>query len=208
MLTGDRVLSAVAQCIKWHAMANPREEFGDKVPYSIHPVRVASRVREWGADDEMVIAALFHDIWEDTDVNIDGIWNEYGPEVSHLVFWLTDLAITGKREFRRSLQHEKYIHAPIYALVIKIADVIDNLITLKDNQKEFYIRIRRAEVLGLWGMAATRLEEDDGELATILYRKIYNDFWKCFLMADLRFGIIEQEEYKRKREETLLKEEE
>ncbi len=60
-------------------------------PYISHPLSVAALLVEMGMDSESVAAALLHDVVEDTDVKLDQLKSEFGPDVAHLVDGVTKL---------------------------------------------------------------------------------------------------------------------
>ena len=60
-------------------------------PYISHPLSVAALLVEMGMDSESVAAALLHDVVEDTDVKLDSLKSEFGPDVAHLVDGVTKL---------------------------------------------------------------------------------------------------------------------
>ena len=55
------------------------------VPYAIHPILTATLVAYYGGDETMVIAALLHDIVEDTECLTEDIVKLFGEEVAELV---------------------------------------------------------------------------------------------------------------------------
>src|SRR3954469_2714757 len=54
-------------------------------PYISHPVAVAEIVADWQLDPQAVIAALLHDVMEDTQVSKDEITRRFGKPVAELV---------------------------------------------------------------------------------------------------------------------------
>jgi (p)ppGpp synthase/HD superfamily hydrolase len=63
---------------------------GTAIPYITHPTAVASLVREFGGDQEQVIAALLHDVVEDCGILIDEIAARFGNRVADIVAGCTD----------------------------------------------------------------------------------------------------------------------
>ena len=59
--------------------------------YICHPIAVATIVVELGLDTQCVLAALLHDVVEDTPVTTEQLAGEYGEEVAQLVEGLTKL---------------------------------------------------------------------------------------------------------------------
>ena len=71
------------------AHGNQRRRSGE--PYISHPLSVAALLVEMGMDSESVAAALLHDVVEDTNVKLDSLKSEFGPDVAHLVDGVTKL---------------------------------------------------------------------------------------------------------------------
>jgi len=60
------------------------------LPYIAHPVAVAGRLEELGYGDEVLAAALLHDVVEDSDTGIEELRAEFGERVAGLVASLSD----------------------------------------------------------------------------------------------------------------------
>lgn len=90
-------------------------------PYITHPQAVADIVRDWGYGTDYQIAALFHDLLEDTDATDAAIEELGGPEVLEAVRRLTKVP---------GYKMERYVQGirenPI-AFVVKGADRLHNL---------------------------------------------------------------------------------
>lgn len=104
-----------------------------KQGYVIHCIRVVDRVMTAATTAggialpiDMLIAAVLHDVVEDTHVTLLDVEREFGHEVSRLVKWLTDDP-EWTREERKARQAEKMTTAPPSVLMIKVADQTDNL---------------------------------------------------------------------------------
>ncbi len=85
-----------------------------------HPVAVAELLSERGFEDEVVAAAILHDVVEDTSVDIDEIARLFGDRIAALVAVMTeDEAITGyrqrKAEHRARVARDGADAAAIYA---------------------------------------------------------------------------------------------
>jgi len=107
-------------------------------PYITHPVAVAETVRRVHGTEEMVAAALLHDVVEDTGVPIEMVRYEFGPQVAKLVACLTDDAsITGNRATRKAAALERLKESPASAQTIKVADLIDNTSSIVEHDPKF-----------------------------------------------------------------------
>ncbi|MHA1804144.1 MAG: HD domain-containing protein [Promethearchaeota archaeon] len=103
-----------------------------KTPYIIHPMRVFILLRWAGysefMDENMMVAALLHDILEDTDTTSGEIEEKFGPEIFSIVMELTRPKGMKKEQWLKSFET-----CSREAKIIKLADRIDNLIDLKGN---------------------------------------------------------------------------
>ena len=57
----------------------------EKTPYILHPMEVAAIVGSITDDEEIMMAALLHDVVEDTETTLSDIEEEFGPRVAKLV---------------------------------------------------------------------------------------------------------------------------
>ncbi len=112
-------------------------------PYIVHPILVASLVASITGDRAMVIAALLHDVVEDTKHTIDTIEMHYGSDVAHLVHGLTKIDLIRDKELIPSNSDEKLVVSAltfrkmllasikdIRVLVVKLCDRTHNMLTL------------------------------------------------------------------------------
>lgn len=108
------------------AVGQTRKYTGE--PYIVHPIEVASIVKEAGGTEAMIAAALLHDVLEDTDVTFDLLIEQFGSEVAELVLWLTDISKPedGNRSTRKALDRQHSAAAPAEAQTVKVADLISN----------------------------------------------------------------------------------
>lgn len=116
-------------------------------PYVCHCFDVAEIVSLF-ATPAMMAAAILHDTVEDTEATIDDLTNEFGSEVSSLVYWLSDKSIPsdGNRAIRKRIDREHISQAPPEAKTIKLADLISNThsITMHDaNFAKVYLAEKR-----------------------------------------------------------------
>jgi (p)ppGpp synthase/HD superfamily hydrolase len=118
--------------------------------YIVHPIAVAELVRTVQHTPEMIAAAYLHDTVEDCGVKLDTIEAEFGYEVRCLVWWLTEKATKadGNRRVRKRIDREHLAGAPAEAQTIKLADIIDNVSTIKERDPDFW-RVYRLEKLAL-----------------------------------------------------------
>tara|TARA_Y100000114_G_scaffold51739_2_gene47221 strand:- start:5111 stop:5614 length:504 start_codon:yes stop_codon:yes gene_type:complete len=108
-------------------------------PYIVHPVEVSSLVKRHGGSEVQQVAALLHDVVEDTDVTLDQISIKFGTQVADLVYWLTDQSKMedGNRAVRKAIDRKHTFSAPHEAQFIKLADLISNSISIAEHDKGF-----------------------------------------------------------------------
>jgi GTP pyrophosphokinase len=112
-------------------------------PYVIHPILVASIVAELTGDEGMVIAALLHDVVEDTAISIEEVGFEFGADVAHLVEGLTKIDSIRDAELIPSNSDQKLVVSAltfrkmllasiedVRVLVVKLCDRLHNMLTL------------------------------------------------------------------------------
>lgn len=121
------VREAIAFSIKCHE-SQIRE--GSGLPYIVHPISVYSIVKKYKESKnikELLIAALLHDTVEDCNVSLEEIEQKFGKMVASLVAELTndikEILRVGKKEYML----KKVMALSSYALVIKLADFIENM---------------------------------------------------------------------------------
>jgi (p)ppGpp synthase/HD superfamily hydrolase len=103
----------------------------DGSAYISHPVKVAARLHDAGFDDEVVAAALLHDVVEDTDMEPDDIAARFGDRVAELVEALSDDEGISDYEERKRAHAEQVAEAGANAVAIYVADKLSNLADLR-----------------------------------------------------------------------------
>jgi GTP pyrophosphokinase len=137
--------------------------------YIIHPILVASIVGSITNDESMAIAALLHDVVEDTDTTILEIERLFGHDVANLVEGLTKIDIIRDAELIPSSSDEKLIVSAlsfrkmlvasihdVRVLVVKLCDRLHNMLTLDALAPHKQYRIAE-ETLVVYGPIAHRL---------------------------------------------------
>ena len=149
------------------AFETARNAHGNQVrksgePYIFHPLRVARIVsEEIGLGATSIIAALLHDVVEDTNITIDDVEILFGKEVSKIVDGLTKISKLSKDK-RVSIQAENFkkmllsINDDVRVILIKIADRLHNMMTLDFLSVEKQVRIS-SETLFIYAPLAHRI---------------------------------------------------
>jgi GTP pyrophosphokinase len=101
-----------------------------------HPINIATTLINLHFDYNTIIAALLHDVVEDTDITIKEIQKKFGNEVALLVDGVTKLSTIELKSTsqKTALNFGKLIMSmskDIRVLIIKLADRLDNMRTLK-----------------------------------------------------------------------------
>lgn len=97
------------------------------IPYINHPIRVCYLLIQCGeTDPDLLIAALLHDVVEDTQVTLEELTQQFGEAVSRIVMEVTDNMALPKEE-RKRLQVEKAPYLSHPARLIKVADKACNM---------------------------------------------------------------------------------
>lgn len=150
------------------AHSNQKRKYtGD--PYIVHPIAVAEIVKTVPHTDEMIAAALLHDVVEDTPVTIEDIKNKFGDKIAELVGWLTDVSKPedGNRKTRKTIDREHSAIAPADAQTIKVADLIHNTQSIEKHDPSFY-KVYKEEKIKLLSV----LTEADQTLVRIAQQQI------------------------------------
>ncbi|MDY0116498.1 MAG: RelA/SpoT family protein [Sulfurimonadaceae bacterium] len=138
-------------------------------PYLVHPILVAGIVAELTGCESMTIAALLHDVVEDTEIAIEEIVAMFGEDVAHLVDGLTKIDDIRDAELVSSSSNDKLVVSALSfrkmllasindarVLVIKLCDRLHNMLTLAPLPPHKQIRISE-ETLVVYVPIAHRL---------------------------------------------------
>lgn len=110
------------------------------LPYITHPIAVSELVRSVPHTDEMVIAAVLHDVVEDTVVTLDQVREEFGDTVAELVYYVTKITVPadGNRLVRKRMDADHYAIGSAESQTIKIADILDNTVDTHKQDPKFW----------------------------------------------------------------------
>ncbi|MBP9836466.1 MAG: bifunctional (p)ppGpp synthetase/guanosine-3',5'-bis(diphosphate) 3'-pyrophosphohydrolase [Candidatus Pacebacteria bacterium] len=129
-------------------------------PYMNHLASVGKILAEMGMGARTIAAGLLHDTIEDTDVTPEDIQNKFGEEILFLVEGVTKLSSVryyGSDRHNESLRKLFVATSQdIRVLIIKLADRLHNMQTLRYVPEEKQLRIAR-ETLEIYVPVAYRL---------------------------------------------------
>lgn len=130
-------------------------------PYIIHPIEVALiAVREIGLGKKSVVAALLHDVVEDTEYTLEDISRIFGAKISSMVDGLTKMAGVFNADSSEQAEYFRKVlltlSDDVRVIIIKIADRLHNMRTLGAMPHNKQIKIT-SETIYLFVPLAYRL---------------------------------------------------
>jgi GTP pyrophosphokinase len=177
--------------------AHKGQKRASREAYINHCLAVATIMAELGAPTPTIVAALLHDTVEDTDITLDDLNDEFGPEIAELVDGVTKLTQLPRvsrskrreRPERRELANETLrktflaMGDDVRVVVIKLADRLHNMRTLSHLSAERRQRIA-IETIEIFAPLASRLGiwQVKWELEDLAFRYVHPDEYK--MLAD------------------------
>ena len=163
ILTGNitmdmgRVRDAYEYAVKLHEGQKRR----DGSPYVTHCVATAEIIAEQGLDEDSIVAALLHDVIEDTPATYDDVKRQFGATVADIVEGVTKLTrvqyTSHEEEQAENLRKMLIAMAKdIRVILIKIADRLHNMRTMDYQSGEKQL-IKSAETMEIYAPIAHRL---------------------------------------------------
>ena len=119
----------ISRALVFAAQAHSGQHRKDgRTPYINHPIEVMHllMVHVPRCDDHLLMAALLHDVAEDTHVTIAELAEEFGDEVARLVSEMTDDKMLSKEERKRLQLRDAKLLSP-RARLLRICDKICNV---------------------------------------------------------------------------------
>jgi len=156
-------------------------------PYILHPLTTAHILAQMQIEINIVIAALLHDVPEDTGVTLERIEKEFGIDVANMVRGITKLGKIKYRGIERYIENLRKMFVAmaedVRVMIIKFADRIHNLATLEalPEKKRFRVALESLEIY-----------------APIAHRLGMGEFKG--LLEDLSFPHVFPKEYKKTKE--------
>lgn len=130
-------------------------------PYISHPIAVAETCAQWKLDTESLMAALLHDVLEDTAITKEYLLERFGSQVTDLVDGLSklDKIEFASREHAQAESFRKMLLAmarDVRVILIKLSDRLHNMRTLGAVERGKQVRVAR-ETLDIYAPIASRL---------------------------------------------------
>ena len=156
---GDKQLLRTAFEMAAKAHETMRRKSGE--PYILHPIAVAKIcVEEIGLGIRSTICALLHDTVEDTDISLEDVQREFGPEVAKIVDGLTKISTVMDTNSTQQADNFKKILLTLTddprVILIKLADRLHNMRTLESMKREKQLKIS-SETIFVYAPLAHRM---------------------------------------------------
>ena len=170
---GERLdLGLIARAYKFSEKAHAGQKRASGEEYIAHCVEVAKIVTDLHLDTTSIVAALVHDVVEDTLISLEDLRAELGEEITNIVDGVTKIGkvtfssnteqqVENYRKLLLSMAHDARV------IVIKLADRLHNMRTLEHLRadKRRRIALETREIYGplahRLGMAQIRWELED-----------------------------------------------
>jgi guanosine-3',5'-bis(diphosphate) 3'-pyrophosphohydrolase len=173
----------IEKAYKFACIAHEGQKRSSGEPFVIHPLQVAYILAEMEMDTATVVAGMLHDTVEDSSFTYENTLKNFGEEIANLVDGVTKLAkipYTNKQEIQAENLRKMFLamSKDIRVIIIKLADRLHNMRTLKYKPREKQIEIAQ-ETLDIYAPLAHRLG-------------IYKVKWE---LEDLSFRYLHEKEY-------------
>lgn len=165
---------------------NQTRHSGD--PYFSHPIEVAGILTDLKLDADTIITGLLHDTVEDTSATLDDIEKIFGERIADLVDGVTKLSQLelSSEETKQAENFRKFMMAmskDVRVLLVKLADRLHNMRTLKHHPREGSRKRIAQETLDIYAPLAGRIGMQD-------FRDEMEDLAFAELFPEARESII------------------
>ena len=162
-------------------------------PYIIHPLEVAYKLLDFTPDEDMIVAAILHDVSEDTEKTLDDIEELFGPGVRNLVRGLEKLSKVRARVDEPQVENLRKMFVAmatdLRVILIKLCDRWHNMETLGHVREEKQKRIAK-ETMEIYVPIASRLGIYliKGELEDLCFKFLYPDLYHDIDLQMNKYG--------------------
>lgn len=150
----------IRQAYELAVQAHSRQRRKSGEPYILHPIAVARIcAEEIGLGPTAIVAALLHDVVEDTDVTLEQIEERFGTRITRIVDGLTKLDRSYNAESPQAENFKKVLSTlvdDVRVVLIKMADRLHNMRTLGSMPRHKQLKIA-AETSYIYAPLAHRL---------------------------------------------------
>lgn len=181
-------------------------------PYVTHPLAVAGILLDWGMDIDSVLAGILHDTVEDTTLTTEEVENLFGHDVAFLVEGVTKIsqARAGMQNLEEYLPQTRdnlsklliAVGQDVRVIIIKLADRLHNLKTLKHMPRDKQLKIAResldvfAPMADRLGMGRVRSEIEELSFSYLdphEFKKLSNVIRKRLGRSTRKLGVVHEE---------------
>ncbi len=200
----------IMKAVEWANQKHGEQKRASGEPYFIHPLKVAEFLIDFGMDHETIIAALLHDVLEDTGTSESEMKKEFGRNVVALVDGVTKISIVKAKS--KSIQATETMRKMLIAMtkdirviIIKLADKLHNMQTLQYLPENKRKRIAKecleiyAPLAGRLGISGLKADLEDQAL-----KNLKPDVYKQ-LSGTINLAHNENVNYLKKVERTILR---
>jgi len=177
---------AIIYAVKAHSGVERR---GKGFPYIVHPMEAVEIVATMTPDQELLAAAVLHDVVEDTPTTVEDLRLEFGDRVASLVAAESDIEIDGMSDAeswhtRKQVAIDRLAAAPRDAKMVALGDKLSNMRTIwrdwlakgDDLWKIFHVTEKSEHEWHYRGLADSLRELDD----TIAFKEFEHLINKVF----------------------------
>lgn len=153
-------------------------------PFFLHPLKVAEILISLKMDQKTIVSGLLHDTVEDTSATIEEIQEKFGEEIAKIVNGVTklskfeesDLALRQTESFKKLLLSSA---ADIRVLIIKLADRLHNMRTIKYKKKKAKRQALAKETMQIYAPLAERIGilNIQEELQDLSFQELYPEIY-------------------------------
>lgn len=175
----SEALAEIEKACEFSADAHDGQTRQSGEAYISHPVAVAEILGEMRMDSRTIVAAILHDVVEDTPITLDQIAEQFGEDVAHLVDGVSKVSQLEdeSKEHAEAASFRKMFMAmahDIRVIIIKVCDRLHNMRTLDSLHEEKRRRIAR-QTLDIYAPIANRMGMRDlsSTLEDLAFQNLY-----------------------------------
>ncbi|PLX26055.1 hypothetical protein C0580_00760, partial [Candidatus Parcubacteria bacterium] len=209
----DEDINVVIRAFHFASEAHKGQKRRTGEDYIYHALATSYTLAQMKMDLNTVAAGLLHDVPEDTDFSFDDIKKNFGNEIHNLVKGVTKLGTLKYRGLERYAENLRKMFLAmskdLRVIIIKLADRLHNMRTLKGVRKEKRLRIAQ-ETLEIYAPIANRLGmfRMKSQLEDLAFPYVYPkeyDWVKNLIQDRLKTETKYIEKIKKQTQKTLAK---